>query len=85
MVGYCFGDARTGEVVVLALLPAFEGCGIGSHLLSLVVADLQALGHTRLYLGCAKDATTRSHGFYRYLGWRPTGDVDANGDEILEL
>jgi GNAT superfamily N-acetyltransferase len=85
MVGYCFGDARTGEVVVLALLPPFEGRGIGKQLLSLVVGDLQAQGHSRLFLGCAKDDSTRSHGFYRHLGWRATGDVDANDDEILEL
>ena len=85
MVGYCFGDSRTGEVVVLALLPAFEGYGIGKHLLSLVVADLKALGHQRLFLGCAREPTTRSHGFYRHLGWSPTGEVDANDDEVLEL
>lgn len=85
LVGYCFGDAGTGEVVVLALLPPFEGCGIGKHLLSLVVHDLQAHGHTRLFLGCAKDDSKRSHGFYRHLGWRATGLVDGNDDEVLEL
>lgn len=84
-VGYCFGDTRTGEVVVLALLPAFEGLGIGKKLLSLVVSDLQAQGHTRLFLGCAKDNSTRSHGFYRHLGWRATGLVDGNDDDVLEL
>ncbi len=83
--GYCFGDATTGEVVVLALLPRFEGCGIGKRLLSLVVHELQARGHGRLFLGCAKDPATRSHGFYRHLGWRPTGQIDTNDDEVLEL
>lgn len=85
IVGYCFGDAATGEVVVLALLPPFEGRGIGKSLLSLVVAKLRVLGHTRLFLGCARDAKTRSHGFYRHLGWRSTGLVDGNDDEVLEL
>jgi hypothetical protein len=42
-------------------------------------------GHQRLFLGCAKEPLVRSHGFYRHLGWRPTGQVDANDDEILEL
>ncbi len=27
----------------------------------------------------------RSHGFYRHLGWRPTGEIDDLGDEVLEL
>lgn len=29
MVGYCFGDRDSGEIIVLALLPAWEGKGIG--------------------------------------------------------
>ena len=40
IVGYCFGDKASGEVVVLALLPAYEDRGIGRHLLVLVVAHL---------------------------------------------
>lgn len=85
MVGYCFGSAATGEVVVLALLPAFEGQGIGRSLLQLTVNHLRALGHKRLFLGCASDPSVRSHGFYRHLGWRSTGAIDRHGDEILEL
>jgi GNAT superfamily N-acetyltransferase len=85
MAGYCFGASSTGEVVVLALLPQHEGQGIGKHLLSLTVKDLRALGHVRLYLGCNPDPSVRSHGFYRRLGWRSTGQTDAHGDEVLEL
>lgn len=84
MVGYCFGDRDTGEVVVLALLPAYEGLGIGKALLDLVVGELRGLGFNRLFLGCSSDPTVRSHGFYRYLGWQPTGTVDDAGDEVLE-
>lgn len=84
MVGYCFGDLHTGEVVVLALLPAFEGQGIGQALLRRVMALLQAHGHQRLFLGCSADPQVRSYGFYRHLGWRSTGQVDAHGDEVLE-
>lgn len=83
--GYCFGDTRTGEVVVLALLPEAEGQGIGRALLDRVVQSLADAGHQRLFLGCSKDSRVRSHGFYRHLGWRPTGQVDDNDDEILEL
>lgn len=85
IVGYCFGHRATGEVVVLALLPAFEARGVGKELLARTVADLAAFGHRRLFLGCARDAATRSHGFYRHLGWVPTGRIDAHDDEVLEL
>ena len=85
IVGYCFGAPRTGEVVVLALLPSFERRGIGRRLLERVVQDLRRAGHARLFLGCSTDPATRSHGFYRHLGWRPTGKLDAHRDEVLEL
>ncbi len=85
LVGYCFGDRHTGEVLVLALLPAFEGQGLGRDLLARVVAQLASLGWTRLHLGCSTDPASRSHGFYRRLGWQPTGVLDGHGDEILEL
>jgi len=85
LVGYCFGDRDTGEVVVLALLPEVEGLGLGRDLLGRVVAQLAGLGWRRLFLGCSTDPASRSHGFYRHLGWQPTGRLDLHGDEILEL
>lgn len=84
IVGYCFGDTHSGEVVVLAVLPAFEGQRIGQRLLARVVECLQSHGHTRLFLGCSADPAVRSYGFYRHLGWRSTGTFDAHGDERLE-
>ena len=85
MVGYCFGDSTTGEVVVLALLPAYEGQGLGRRLLALVTRHLRSVGHRTLFLGCAADPKVRSHGFYRHLGWQSTGNIDRHGDELLEL
>jgi GNAT superfamily N-acetyltransferase len=85
IVGYCFGASTTGEIQVLALLPDYENIGIGKALLSLVVADLRALGFKRLFLGCSRNPAHRSYGFYRHLGWRSTGELDAHGDEVLEL
>ncbi|MEB1530149.1 N-acetyltransferase family protein [Xanthomonas sp. WHRI 7945] len=84
MVGYCFGDRDSGEIIVLALLPAWEGKGLGKALLARMVEDFRAWGFTRLFLGCAADPAVRSHGFYRHLGWRPTGEIDDLGDEVLE-
>ncbi len=85
IVGYCFGSRETGEIVVLALLPDFEAQGIGRKLLGQTIGTLFSFGHTRLFLGCSADPTSRSFGFYRHLGWRSTEKLDANGDEVLEL
>lgn len=85
LVGYCFGAPKTGEVVVLALLPQEEGKGLGKRLLQLVIQDLSSQGHARLFLGCAHDPGVRSYGFYRHMGWESTGAVDRHGDEVLEL
>ena len=84
IVGYCFGATASGEVEVLALLPAFEDQGIGKTLLNHVIETLGNIGFTRLFLGCSSDPASRSYGFYRHLGWRSTGSVDARGDEVLE-
>lgn len=78
-----FADRDSGEVQVVAVLPDFEGRGIGQRLLELVLRDLAAHGHTSSFLGCNADPASRSHGFYRRLGWRPTGEIDALGDEVL--
>jgi GNAT superfamily N-acetyltransferase len=85
IVGYCFGDRDSGEIVVLAVLPQYEGRGIGKGLLSRVVEDLRSLRYARLFLGCSSDPSHRSYGFYRHLGWRATGSFDTNGDDVLEL
>ncbi|OYO25768.1 GNAT family N-acetyltransferase [Janthinobacterium sp. PC23-8] len=85
LAGYCFGDRETGEIIVLALLPAVENRGAGKTLLNLVMQDLRAHGHERLFLGCSSDPASRSHGFYRHLGWTATGETDAHGDEVLEF
>ena len=85
IVGYCLGDKNTGEIVVLEVLPQYEGRGIGKALLLKVVEDLRSLGYNRLFLGCSGDTSHRSHGFYRHLGWKPTGSFDDNDDEVLEL
>jgi len=84
VVGFCSGEVATGEILVLAVLPEYEGRGIGKQLLSRVVARLQRAGAQRLWLAAAADPTVRAHGFYRALGWQPTGARAPNGDEILE-
>ena len=85
IVGFCIGEWATGEVLVLAVLPAFEGRGIGKTLLSLVVDWLRSFKPKRVWLGASSDPKTRSHGFYRALGGRPVGEKDTHGDEVLVL
>jgi ribosomal protein S18 acetylase RimI-like enzyme len=85
IVGFCMGDSEKGEVAVLAILPAYEGRGIGRTLLSLVVEWLCSFNPARVWLGASPNPDTRAYGFYRALGWRPTGETDARGDEILVL
>lgn len=85
VVGFCTGDTESGEVLVLALLPAFEGQGVGKTLLSNVVEELLLKGIEPLWLAADSNSDVRAHGFYRYLGWKPTGQVLENGDEILQF
>jgi ribosomal protein S18 acetylase RimI-like enzyme len=85
VVGFCSGAVATGEVLVLAVLPDYEGRGAGKRLLDRVVRRLRDAGAQRLWLAAAADPAVRAHGFYRAPGWRPTGERTGNGDEILEL
>lgn len=85
VVGFCTGDLATGEVLVLAVLPQYEGLGIGRKLLSLVVGQLSAARARRVWLAASSNPAVRSYGFYRALGWRATGERTGNGDEILVL
>lgn len=85
VVGFTFGDSESGEVLVVAVLAGFENQGLGSRLLDLVCTELFALGHTRLWLAASATPVVRAYGFYRRLGWHPTGTLNDDGDEILTL
>ncbi len=85
IVGFCMGDSTRGEVLVLALLRDYERRGIGKALLSRVVDWLGSFNPPRIWLGTSPNADSRAYGFYRALGWRPTGETDAHGDEVLVL
>ena len=55
IVGFCIGESAAGEVLVLAVLPQFEGRGIGKTLLSLAVDWLRSFEPTRIWLGASSD------------------------------
>lgn len=85
IVGFCTGNAATGEIMVLAVLPDFEGLKIGKRLLSLVVDALREKGRSNLWLSASTDPGIRAHGFYRANGWIPTGRLVEDGCEELVL
>lgn len=85
IIGFCTGDASTGEVLVLAMLPDFERKGIGAKLLALVIEDMRTKKSPRPWLSASADPSIRAHGFYRAQGWAPNGKVLGNRDEILIL
>ncbi|HEX9940209.1 MAG TPA: GNAT family N-acetyltransferase [Longimicrobium sp.] len=85
VIGFCGADGVGGEVLVLAVLPEYEGRGVGKRLLAHAVAWLRSRGFGRVWLAASPDPAVRAHGFYRAQGWRPTGERQQNGDEILVL
>lgn len=84
VVGFTMGNRSTGEVGVLAVRPGYEGLAIGRSLLGKVVDWLRAEGCGRIWLAANPDPAIRASGFYRKLGWRPTGETRGE-DVILEL
>jgi ribosomal protein S18 acetylase RimI-like enzyme len=84
-VGHCTGNLARGEIVGLAVESAHQGAGIGRKLLLLVVDAFRAAGLDRIWVAAPSDPKTRAYGFYRAVGWVPTGERTPDGSEILEL
>jgi ribosomal protein S18 acetylase RimI-like enzyme len=85
VIGFCFGNASNGEILVLAILSGFEGKGIGRNLLSNTSSELFLKGHSEVWLAASPTPEVRAYGFYRRVGWRPTNIFEENGDEILRF
>ena len=84
VVGFAMGDRSNGEVQVVAVHPEHEGKGIGMSLLSRVQSWLFSQGHDAVWLLSNPNPKVRAHGFYRKLGWRPSGQRKGE-DEVLVL
>ncbi|MGF1594247.1 MAG: GNAT family N-acetyltransferase [Kiloniellaceae bacterium] len=83
-VGFAMADRANGEVQVVAVLPDYEGRGIGRTLLEQACDWLFAEGHDEIWLSANPDPDVRASGFYRRLGWRRSG-VMKGDDEVLRL
>ncbi len=85
VIGFCFGDMKTGEILVLAVLLEYEGNGVGKTILIYVVETLFCSGLNTLWLAAFLNPDVRAHGFYRHQGWRFSGKTAQIGDEVLGL
>jgi GNAT superfamily N-acetyltransferase/2'-5' RNA ligase len=69
VVGFAMGNRENGEMWVIALLPEFEGRGIGAALMARVEEWLWSEGWSEIWLTTDTDPALRAYGFYRRLGW----------------
>jgi GNAT superfamily N-acetyltransferase len=69
VVGFCMADRSTGELWVIAVLPQYEGQGIGNRLMSSAEEWLWEQGWSRAWLTTDIDTALRAYGFYRQRGW----------------
>jgi GNAT superfamily N-acetyltransferase len=83
-VGFALADSESAEVLVVACYPEFERKGIGKALMSLVHDWLWSFDHEEIWLWSDPDPGVRARGFYRKLGYEPTGETKGN-DEMLRL
>ena len=62
--GFAMGDCANAEVTVMAMLPEYEGKGIGGQLLANVESWLASEGCERIWLTTDINPQLRAYGFY---------------------
>jgi GNAT superfamily N-acetyltransferase len=80
VVGFSFAHGGRGTVWGLFVLPAFQGRGLGSLLLSRASAWLFAAGFQSIYL--STNPTTPAYTFYQRRGWRDAGESSKEGRRL---
>jgi ribosomal protein S18 acetylase RimI-like enzyme len=83
IVAFSMADCATGEFLVIAVLPEYEGRGVGGRLMALAEEWLAASGCQRAWLTTDLDTTLRAYGFYRKRGW--TDWKIERGNRYMEL
>ncbi len=84
VVGVAMGNGSNGEIEVVAVLPDYEGQGVGGSLLKLAQDWLFSLGHKEIWLLANPDPDVRATGFYEHFGWQATGVME-DDDQVLTL
>ena len=82
--GFALADSMTAEVLVVACYPEYEKRGIGKALMHEVHEWLWSCDHDEIWLWSDPDPGIRAYGFYRKLGYEPTGATKGS-DEMLKL
>jgi GNAT superfamily N-acetyltransferase len=67
--GFAMGNSENAELTVIAILPEYEGKGIGGKLLTNVETWLESEGCRRIWLTTDPDQNLRAYGFYIRHGW----------------
>lgn len=67
--GFAMGDSDKAELTVIAILPAYEGKGIGGMLLTKVETWLKSEGCKKIWLTTDINPNLRAYGFYLKHGW----------------
>jgi GNAT superfamily N-acetyltransferase len=83
VIGFSMGNRSNGEFWVVAVLPEYEGKGIGRKLMELAVQWLRASGCAEIWLWTSPDVGTRAYGLYQKSGWQDCGIQ--NGQRIMKL
>gem|GEM_PF-2860016 len=78
--GFVIVDEKFGEVWVIALLPEYEGQGIGRRLLAEASQRLFACGHRTILLETSPDMSHRAHRLYAAAGWQI---IQKNEDSLV--
>lgn len=80
--GFAIGNARTGNIWALFILPESQGRGYGSRLHDVMIRWLRVQGAPTPWLTTGRD--THAAGFYERRGWRLV-KVSDNGEALYEL
>jgi ribosomal protein S18 acetylase RimI-like enzyme len=84
VIGFAMGDPEEYELTVLAVLPKYEGHGIGRRLLAEVESWLFGLGSDEIWLATTPNSSLRAYRLYVSQGWIPTGEIIDEDEKFIK-